>query len=280
MPNRIIREGILTSSRMAKLGWAEEVFYRRLLSVVDDFGRYYADHGLLRAACYPRQLGKVSDSDIGKWLRVCADAALVRVYPAQDGESYLEVLDFGQQVRAKKSKFPDPLSTCAAVATQPLANDHLGVSVSVSESVLSSPAGSAPAPASDLFDEFWKAYPNKVGKDAARKAFEKRKPARALLDAMLSAIGMQRTSKQWTDDGGRYIPHPSTWLNEGRWQDEGIQAPGSAGAPLDPDSQPAIEAEGVRLGLGKWSGVEQFPIYKARVRNAQAAERGASGGLH
>jgi hypothetical protein len=65
---------------------------------------------MLRAACYPRQLGKVSDPDIGKWLQVIVDAALVRVYPASDGERYLELLNFGQQVRAKKSKFPDPLA--------------------------------------------------------------------------------------------------------------------------------------------------------------------------
>lgn len=135
MPNRILREGILTSPRMARLGWPEEVFYRRLHSVVDDFGRYFADAGLLRAACYPRQLNKVSDSDIGKWLTVLVEAALVRVYPAEDGERYLEVLDFGQQVRAKKSRFPDMRSTCAADATQPPANAHLDVSVSVSEDV-------------------------------------------------------------------------------------------------------------------------------------------------
>ena len=138
MPNRILRAGILTSVRIAKLGWAEEVFYRRLHSVVDDFGRYYADDGLLRAACYPRQLNKVSDSDIGKWLRACVDAALVRVYPAEDGESYLEVLDFGQQVRAKKSSFPDSLSACAADAKQVTADAHLDVSVSVVEGVVDS----------------------------------------------------------------------------------------------------------------------------------------------
>ncbi len=118
MPNRILREGILTSPRLARLGWAEEVFYRRLMSVVDDFGRYYADHGMLRAACYPRQLSKVSDSDVGKWLTVLVEAALVRVYPAKDGERYLELLDFRQQVRAKESKFPSPASECAADATQ------------------------------------------------------------------------------------------------------------------------------------------------------------------
>lgn len=131
MPNRIIREGILTSPKVAKLGWPEEVFYRRVLSVVDDFGRYYADPGMLRAACYPRQLSKVSDSDVGKWLCACADAALVRVYPAEDGERYLEVVKFDQQVRAKKSRFPAMRSECIASDTQAPANAHLDVCVSV-----------------------------------------------------------------------------------------------------------------------------------------------------
>ena len=108
MPNRILREGILTSERMARLTWAEECFYRRLMSVVDDYGRYHAHPTLLRAACYPLQLEKVSDSDIGKWLLATEKAALVRVYPAQDGKRYLELLDFKQQVRAKTSKFPQP----------------------------------------------------------------------------------------------------------------------------------------------------------------------------
>lgn len=118
MPNRILREGILTSPRIARLDWASEVFYRRLMSVVDDFGRYYADAGMLRAACYPRQLGKVSDSDIGKWLTALVEAALVRVYPALDGERYLQLLDFRQQARAAKSKFPEPHSECVADAAQ------------------------------------------------------------------------------------------------------------------------------------------------------------------
>ena len=86
MPNRILREGILTSEAVNSLNWAEEVFYRRLHSVVDDFGRYYAAPKLLRAACYPLHIDKVSDSDIGKWLTACVTAALVRVYPAPDGK--------------------------------------------------------------------------------------------------------------------------------------------------------------------------------------------------
>lgn len=234
MPNRIIREGILTSARIAKLGWPEEVFYRRLLSVVDDFGRYYADVGLLRAACYPRQLSKVSDSDVGKWLQSIADAALVRVYQAE-GEQYLEALDFGQQVRAKKSKFPDMPSTCVADAQQMPASAHLDVSVSVS-------VEKTPSPSAPRFAVFWKAYPKKVAKDAARKAFEKRDPDDALLSTMLDALHAQSRSEGWRKDGGQFIPHPSTWLNEGRWQDEGVVLPAEAPRPTfqaDPPMTPA-----------------------------------------
>jgi hypothetical protein len=122
MPVRILREGILTSERVALLSWPEEVFYRRLMSVVDDFGRYFAQVTLLRAACYPLQLDKVSDSDVGKWLLATEKAGLVRVYPAQDGKRYVELLNFKQQVRAKASKFPGPASDCQAAAQQLLSN--------------------------------------------------------------------------------------------------------------------------------------------------------------
>jgi hypothetical protein len=214
MPNRILREGILTSPNVAKLGWAEEVFYRRLMSVVDDFGRYFGDHGMLRAACYPRQLNKVSDSDVGKWLHGVAVAGLVRVYPAQDGENYIELAKFGQQVRAKKSKFPDPIANDIN-CQQEQSNAHLDVSVSVSVSDKSASA--------DLFSRFWEAYPKKKAKDDARKAFDKRKPDESLLARMLAAISAQRVSADWQEQEGKFIPHPATWLNDGRWQDEGTE---------------------------------------------------------
>lgn len=71
-----------------------------------------------------------------------------------------------------------------------------------------------------LFGEFWQAYPKKVGKDAARRAFDKRKPNKPLLNDMLRAVWRQRRSEQWTRESGRFIPNPATWLNQGRWQDE------------------------------------------------------------
>ena len=55
----------------------------------------------------PRKIGNVSNSDIEKWLTACVTAGLVRVYDVE-GKRYLEVLQFDQRTRAKKSKFPAP----------------------------------------------------------------------------------------------------------------------------------------------------------------------------
>jgi uncharacterized protein YdaU (DUF1376 family) len=71
-----------------------------------------------------------------------------------------------------------------------------------------------------LFDVFWGKYPKKIGKDAAFKAFQKRKPDQHLLVQMLNALGEQSRSEAWVKDGGQFIPNPATWLNQGRWQDE------------------------------------------------------------
>ena len=68
------------------------------------------------------------------------------------------------------------------------------------------------------FDAFWSAYPKKVGKGAAEKSFSKL--STALLPQMLSAIDAQKKSDQWKKDNGQFIPNPTTWLNQGRWEDE------------------------------------------------------------
>ena len=77
------------------------------------------------------------------------------------------------------------------------------------------------------FDEFWSAYPRKVGKGAAEKAYERIKSHYALLPSMLTALEAQKQSEQWTRDGGQFIPHPATWLNQRRWEDE-AQKPAQA----------------------------------------------------
>ena len=104
MPTRILREGIITSEPVNKLSAEAEILYRRLMSVVDDYGRYYAHSSIIRANCYPLQLDKVSESSVKQSLIECKSNALLFIYG--DGK-YVQLLKFKQQARAE-SKFPEP----------------------------------------------------------------------------------------------------------------------------------------------------------------------------
>lgn len=108
MPNRLIREGIIDSERVNALSWFEEVFYRRLLNKVDDFGRYDARPRFLLVQLFGMKIDDApSDADISAALTACTQAGLVQLYEV-DGKPYLQVLDFRQQVRTKKSRWPAP----------------------------------------------------------------------------------------------------------------------------------------------------------------------------
>lgn len=69
----------------------------------------------------------------------------------------------------------------------------------------------------DLFNEFWAAYPRKVGKGQARKAYAKALRI-ASHDDIMFGLSQQRPSMEAKEP--QFIPHASTWLNGERWDDE------------------------------------------------------------
>ena len=109
MPDRIVRAAILTSDGVCSLSWPAEVFYRRLMSVVDDYGRYDGRVSVLKSHCYPLQTDKVSERDVGKWLSESAAAGLVTLYSVGE-KPYLQVERFNQRIRSD-SKWPAPQIT-------------------------------------------------------------------------------------------------------------------------------------------------------------------------
>lgn len=68
------------------------------------------------------------------------------------------------------------------------------------------------------FDAFWKAYPRKVAKGAAEKAWKRLKPSLDVQQQIRDALIWQVLQDQWQDV--KFIPHPSTYLNQRRWEDE------------------------------------------------------------
>ena len=74
----------------------------------------------------------------------------------------------------------------------------------------------SPATESD-WDEFWEAYPRKVGKKAARKAFGAA-VKKTTKQGLMSALAAQKAA-MWSGRDAQFIPHPATWLNNERWDD-------------------------------------------------------------
>lgn len=106
MPNRILREAILSSDRIDQLDAAAEVFYRRLMSKVDDHGLYDGRPSMLRSSLYPLRVDRVREADISRWIAACEKAGLIALYE-RDGKPYLWMLDTRWQVRAEP-KYPLP----------------------------------------------------------------------------------------------------------------------------------------------------------------------------
>lgn len=73
-----------------------------------------------------------------------------------------------------------------------------------------------PAPG---FDLFWASYPAKLAKTAAIKAWNRLTPDDATTSRIVADVQARRNSHDWTKDMGQFIPHPSTYLNQRRWED-------------------------------------------------------------
>ena len=70
------------------------------------------------------------------------------------------------------------------------------------------------------FEVFYSAYPKKVAKPDALKAWLKLKPDDDLFREIITGLYKWIASDQWQRDDGRYIPYPATWLNHQRWEDD------------------------------------------------------------
>jgi hypothetical protein len=271
MPNRILREGILTSEPVAGLSWAEEVFYRRLQSIVDDYGRYEASAQLLRSKCYPLHTdAQVKAAQVWKWLEACANAGLVIVYSCA-GKTYLEVCKFGQQQRTK-SKYPSP-PAIDSKCTDTNGNEHLGVFVFGVVSVVGGGIGAAQPTTPPKAKKTQ--MPKDFGISARVRAWAKEKGF-GQLEKHLESFRSKVAAKGYT-----YIDWDEGFMGAIRedWAKlRGRTANGSAPPPDGADGewhdrQSGVEARAKELGIEAWNPVdEQYPTYKARVMAAHQAE--------
>lgn len=115
----------------------------------------------------------------------------------------------------------------------------------------------------DAWTAFWAAYPKKVAKLDAKKAWDRLAPDAGAVSAIMQGLARLKQSDQWTRDEGRYICNPSTFINQRRWEDE------TGPADAEPEELPTKPVLDHRLTLaeiaaGKQDRVVGFKHYTSR----------------
>lgn len=109
MPNRIIRDSILTSPTIAPLSAEEERHFYRLMLLADDYGCLQLLADVIKGSAYPLAGDKITRDDVERWTLCLAKNDIIHLYEF-GGRQYGHFVKWGkyQQIRAKRSKHPVP----------------------------------------------------------------------------------------------------------------------------------------------------------------------------
>lgn len=117
MPNRIIKESILTSPTIAPLSGDEERHFIRLLLLADDYGCLEVTNDVIRGRAYPKILDRVTEEDCEAWTITLVSAGLLITwveggrtwgsFPQFDKNSGSCFTDGGKRTRNRR-KTPTP----------------------------------------------------------------------------------------------------------------------------------------------------------------------------
>lgn len=99
------------------------------------------------------------------------------------------------------------------------------------------------------FDRWWMIYPRRVKKDRAKKAWADLAPDDDLANTIIDATERQVAADHF--NGVEYAPHPSTWLNDRRWEDEVIVKNRTSPSGVDKSWKDEVAAEWAALEAGE-----------------------------
>lgn len=94
----------------------------------------------------------------------------------------------------------------------------------------------------ETFARFWTVYPHKVKKQDALRAWKSGKLAK-IVDTIIADVN-RRCDTEWKGQEMQFIPHPTTYLHQRRWEDETAPTERKeAPRGIDPKSNPALNYE-------------------------------------
>jgi len=250
---RSIKPEFFTSETLAKVSISARLTFIGLWTYVDDNGVGVDNDRLISAALYPLEddpletLRRVSED-----LRQLSTVNVISRYVV-DGRKYVFISNWVEHQKIShpgKPRFPRPagdwrnplsssnekssgdspegLRQSSVLSREQGAGSREEKDSSSSAAANDGPSDAAAAPnqtrkrikraTAEGFDTFWRAYPLRVGKIAAEKAYAKAVESGA--DPRLIAESAAIYAIECRGRDRDKIKHPQGWLNDGRWEDE------------------------------------------------------------
>ncbi|HEX2972656.1 MAG TPA: hypothetical protein VHP11_10005 [Tepidisphaeraceae bacterium] len=242
---RRIYSGATRGRRINSVSPLAELLFWRLHLVADDFGAFEADPYLIQCSALPLRR-TITEGQIADALGELAGARLVELYQVH-GEAYGRIVGFEDFQPAPRNgrrikRYPLPDGDSGGIQVNPGEDKQSAPPIPIpipipkptpipTPTLTPAAAESAakamePQSVSEDMQRIYDAYPRKVGKAAALKAIAKalaiiktrpNKPAdpvRWLLERVESF------AKSPAGQQGKYTPHPATWFNQGRYDDD------------------------------------------------------------
>lgn len=224
---RTIKPEFFTSEDVVSLSPLARLLYIACWCEADKEGRMFWKPRTLKMRYLP-----ADDCDIESLCAELVSGGLVRLYG--EGLAFIPAFTTHQHVNPRESvsQLPAPDEKLTRQRRVPTRDQRVnsGIDPQVGREGKGKERKTRGASSTeDGFAVFWLAYPNRKARQAAEKAWAKLAPDAELQAAILKAVAEQRQGDDWTKEGGRFVPHASTWIRGSRWLDEVSASPGIPG---------------------------------------------------
>jgi hypothetical protein len=252
---RSVKPELRTSDLVASWPIEMRYFFVLLWGYLDDRGRGIDAPKRIAGDCFPHD-EKVTSARVDDWLEqmrvgLRGEQGPICRYEV-DGRRYIHCVNWSEHQKPNRptpsrlppcpmhkglsEPFPEDDSEGVRGDSVPGAGEQ-GSSGAVEQSSLRS--------TSESFARFYAVYPRKIGRKAAERAWGK-----ALKDGADPAVlvaAAQRFAAVRAGQDPKFTPHPATWLNQGRWEDEPeqphLRVVGGHQAWTNPADQSAYDEE-------------------------------------
>lgn len=259
---RNIKPGFFTNDELADVNPLGRLLFIGLWTIADREGRIEDRPRRIKAEVLP-----YDDVDCDNLLNELAENGFILRYSVA-GEQYIQVLNFNKHqnphVKESASEIPAPDLTGASTVQEPdMHSENPADSLNlIPDTGYLNPDTPNPQPrkrdssakptevVDERFDEFWQAYPRKVGKPKAQQAFQRVDWRDVEFRALMDSLARQKQSEQWTKDDGKFIPHPTTWIHRAGWNDE-LPTPGKPPNDRDLHEKHRFDEDFYTGGYGK-----------------------------